>query len=149
MPSGTRTVKKIVGAISLTAFFLVYLVPLFGVSVLANFSALSAYVDNIAFWITNYPTSFSIFIAVVPPFCSILLQLMLPMVIRWIIQSEGVISHSQMDRVVTARYSAFLLLSQFFIFSVLSVIIQLSTFLSLSVSLFILFLTFTDMKWFK
>lgn len=44
---------------------------------------------------------------------------------RWISSYQGATTHSQADRTVTARYSAFLFITQFFIFSLIGVIIQL------------------------
>jgi hypothetical protein len=44
---------------------------------------------------------------------------------RWIASYQGATTHSHSDRVVTARYSAFLFIFQFFIFSVLGVIVQI------------------------
>lgn len=61
----------------------------------------------------------------VPPLLSLLLQLFLPVVIRWIASLQGATTHSQADRIVTARYSAFLFITQFFIFSVLGVAVQI------------------------
>lgn len=52
---------------------------------------------------------------------------------RWIASLQGATTHSQSDRIVTARYSAFLFITQFIIFSLLGVIVQISTF-SLSLS---------------
>lgn len=45
---------------------------------------------------------------------------------RWIATYQGATTLSQTDRVVTARYSAFLFISQFFIFSLLGVLVQVS-----------------------
>lgn len=44
---------------------------------------------------------------------------------RWIASLQGATTHSQSDRIVTARYSAFLLITQFIIFSLLGVIVQI------------------------
>lgn len=46
---------------------------------------------------------------------------------RWIASFEGAYTHSRLDRMVTARFSNFLLFSQFFIFSLLSVLVQVIT----------------------
>jgi hypothetical protein len=43
---------------------------------------------------------------------------------RWIASLQGATTHSQSDRIVTARYSAFLFITQFFIFSLLGVAVQ-------------------------
>lgn len=45
--------------------------------------------------------------------------------LRWVASLQGATTHSQSDRIVTARYSAFLFITQFIIFSLLGVIVQI------------------------
>lgn len=54
-------------------------------------------------------------------------MLIFPLARRWIASLQGCATHSQADRIVTARYSAFLFITQFFIFSVLGVAVQIGT----------------------
>ena len=86
----------------------------------------SGYVRFIKDWSNDYPVLLSAFVGIAPPLLSVLLQLVLPVVIRWLASYQGATTHSQSDRVVTARYSAFLIITQFFIFSLIGVIIQLA-----------------------
>lgn len=44
----------------------------------------------------------------------------------WIASLQGTTTHTQADRIVTARYSAFLFITQFIIFSLLGVLVQIS-----------------------
>ncbi|KAM0747717.1 DUF221-domain-containing protein [Meredithblackwellia eburnea MCA 4105] len=125
MLDSQRSRSKFFGAILLVGFMILYIIPLVGVSVLANLAALSSYVGFINTWNNKYPLLMSAFVGVVPPLLSVLLQLLLPIVIRWISSYQGATTHSHSDRVVAARYSAFLFISQFFIFSLIGVIIQL------------------------
>lgn len=46
-------------------------------------------------------------------------------VISWIAGLMGATTHSQSDRIVTGRYSAFLIITQFIIFSLLGVLVQI------------------------
>jgi calcium permeable stress-gated cation channel len=62
---------------------------------------------------------------VIPPALSVLLQLVLPIVIRSIAKGQGSITHSKLDRAVLGRYTGFLIISQFFIFSLLGVFFNL------------------------
>lgn len=113
--------NKFVGGIILVVTLILYLGPLVAVSLLANLTALSNYVPFIDTWSTQSPFSFSAFAGIVPPALALLLQLLLPVVIRWIATFQGATTHSQLDRIVTGRYAAFLFITQFFIFSLLGV----------------------------
>lgn len=48
--------------------------------------------------------------------------------LSWIASLQGTTTHTQADRIVTARYSAFLFITQFIIFSLLGVLVQISEF---------------------
>ncbi|GAA5973539.1 hypothetical protein JCM11641_007107 [Rhodosporidiobolus odoratus] len=125
MTDGARMKNKFFGGILLVLLCGFYTIPLIAVALLANLAALSAYVDFIDNWVTNYPNLFAAFVGIVPPVCSVVLQLLLPMIIRWIASLQGATTHSQSDRIVTARYSAFLFITQFIIFSLLGVVVQI------------------------
>ncbi|GAA6040001.1 hypothetical protein JCM8097_002661 [Rhodosporidiobolus ruineniae] len=125
MSDAARTKNKFFGGILLVLLCGLYTIPLVAVSLLANLAALSAYVDFIDRWISDYPILFSAFVGIVPPILSLLLQMVLPMIIRWIAALQGATTHSQSDRTVTARYSAFLLITQFVIFVLLGTVVLL------------------------
>lgn len=56
-------------------------------------------------------------------------RLTYPAMLRsWIASLQGTTTHTQADRIVTARYSAFLFITQFIIFSLLGVLVQISEF---------------------
>ncbi|BGP27561.1 DUF221 domain containing protein [Rhodotorula toruloides] len=124
MTDATRTKNKFFGGILLVLLCGFYTIPLVAVALLANLAALSAYVGFINTWINDYPWLFSAFVGIVPPILTFLLQMVLPIIIRWIASLQGATTHSQSDRIVTARYSAFLFITQFIIFSLLGVIVQ-------------------------
>ncbi|GAA6005269.1 uncharacterized protein JCM10292_005362 [Rhodotorula paludigena] len=125
MSPAARTKNKFFGGLLLVLLCGLYTIPLVAVSLLANLAALSAYVDFIDAWVRDYPWLFSAFVGIVPPVLTLLLQMILPMIIRWIASLQGATTHSQSDRIVTARYSAFLFITQFIIFSLLGVIFQI------------------------
>ncbi|GAA5846360.1 hypothetical protein JCM5353_005262 [Sporobolomyces roseus] len=125
MSDGARTKNKFFGGILLILLCGFYTIPLIAVALLANLAALSAYVGFIDTWVNNYSWLFSAFVGIVPPVLTLLLQMVLPMIIRWIASLQGATTHSQSDRIVTARYSAFLFITQFIIFSLLGVIVQI------------------------
>ncbi|BGP43319.1 hypothetical protein JCM10450v2_007469 [Rhodotorula kratochvilovae] len=125
MGNAARGKNKFFGGVLLVLLCGFYTIPLVAVALLANLAALSAYVGFIDNWVNNYPWLFSAFIGIVPPVLTLLLQMILPMIIRWIASLQGATTHSQSDRIVTARYSAFLFITQFIIFSLLGVLVQI------------------------
>ncbi|GAA5989842.1 hypothetical protein JCM10908_002342 [Rhodotorula pacifica] len=125
MGDAARMKNKFFGGILLVLLCGFYIIPLVAVALLANLAALSAYVGFINRWVNDYQWTFSAFVGVVPPLLTLLLQMILPMIIRWIASLQGTTTHTQADRIVTARYSAFLFITQFIIFSLLGVLVQI------------------------
>ncbi|GAA6058859.1 hypothetical protein JCM10212_002803 [Sporobolomyces blumeae] len=125
MSDAARTKNKFFGGLLLVLLCGFYTIPLVAVALLANLAALSAYVGFINTWVNNYSWLFSAFVGIVPPILTLVLQMILPMIIRWIASLQGATTHSQSDRIVLARYSAFLFITQFIIFSLLGVIVQI------------------------
>ncbi|KAM0786205.1 hypothetical protein ACM66B_007009 [Microbotryomycetes sp. NB124-2] len=125
MSDHAKSKNKFFGGMLLVVFCFFYTIPLIVVSLLANLAALGSFVGFINTWQDRYPALFSAFIGIVPPLLSLFLQLFLPVAIRWIASLQGSTTHSQSDRIVTARYSAFLFITQFIIFSLLGVLIQI------------------------
>ncbi|BGP19976.1 hypothetical protein JCM10213_006753 [Rhodosporidiobolus nylandii] len=125
LSDAARTKNKFFGGILLVLLCGFYTIPLVAVALLANLSALSAYVDFIDKWVSDYPTLFSAFVGIVPPVLTLVLQMILPMIIRWISGLQGATTHSQADRLLLARLSAFLFITQFIIFSLLGVVVQI------------------------
>ena len=66
--------------------------------------------------------SFTLISGVLPPAVSALFGWILPQVMRWLSKYQGAITRSRLDRAVVARYFAFLLISQLFIFTLIGVI---------------------------
>ncbi|KAH8929123.1 DUF221-domain-containing protein [Atractiella rhizophila] len=108
------------GSLFLVIFLILYIIPLVGVAFLSSLPAVTQYVGFIDSWSRNSEFTFSAFVGVVPPLLSVLLQLILPLVIRWIAKGQGNTTHTKLDRYVFGRY--------FLIFSLLFVIFQLVSF---------------------
>jgi calcium permeable stress-gated cation channel len=99
--------------------------PLIAVSALANLSALSVYVPFLNTWknagsFGNW--TFSLVSGVLPSAISAIFGLLLPMIMRRISKKQGAITRSRLDRAVVARYFAFLVISNFLIFSLIGVV---------------------------
>ncbi|ELU41982.1 DUF221 domain-containing protein [Rhizoctonia solani AG-1 IA] len=102
-------------------------IPLLIISALANLASISEYVDFLGQWANSSPTTFSLVSGILPPSISALFGFFLPIIMRKISEYQGAITHSRLDRAVVARYFAFLIISQFFIFSLMSVAFQIVT----------------------
>ncbi|CAE6492579.1 unnamed protein product [Rhizoctonia solani] len=102
-------------------------IPLLIISALANLAAISEYVGFLGSWADSSPTTFSLASGVLPPSISALFGFFFPIIMRKISEYQGAITHSRLDRAVVARYFAFLIISQFFIFSLLGVGFQTVT----------------------
>ncbi|KAG9119704.1 hypothetical protein FRC07_005134, partial [Ceratobasidium sp. 392] len=117
----------------LTGWFLIAAVcffntiPLLVISALANLASISEYVPFLDSWSEKSPYSFSLASGVLPPTISALFGFFFPIIMRKISAYQGATTHSRLDRAVVARYFAFLIISQFFIFSLLGVVFQAVT----------------------
>ncbi|QRV98162.1 hypothetical protein RhiJN_26181 [Ceratobasidium sp. AG-Ba] len=111
----------------LTGWFLIAAVcffntiPLLVISALANLASISEYVPFLDTWSEKSAWTFSLASGVLPPAISAIFGFFFPIVMRKISAYQGAITHSRLDRAVVARYFAFLIISQFFIFSLLGV----------------------------
>lgn len=114
--------KKLTGFLFLALVCFFNTVPLFIISVLANLDSLTAYVPFLEEWSNSSPTSFAFVSGVLPPAVSGLFGFFLPVIMRWLTQYMGALTHSRLDRAVVARYFAFLVISQLIIFTLIGVI---------------------------
>lgn len=83
---------------------------------------LTAYVPFIEAWAENSKTSFAIVSGVLPPAVGAFFGWFLPVMMRWLSRYQGATTRSRLDRAVVARYFAFLMISQLFLFTLIGVI---------------------------
>ncbi|KAG8986001.1 hypothetical protein FRB90_004283, partial [Tulasnella sp. 427] len=95
--------------------------PLLIIQLIANIAALSQYVDWLNEWLVKSPTTFQLASGVLPPIVSALFGYVLPIIMRKLSEYQGALTQSRLDRAVVARYFAFLIISQLFIFSLIGV----------------------------
>jgi len=119
--------KKTLIAVLLVALCGLYTIPLVAVSFLANLAAITQYVPFLNTWSVKSEWSFSAFVGIAPPILSALLQLLLPFIMRKLMRKRGLITKTQVDRSVLAKYWAFLIITQLIIFSLLGVVFNLIT----------------------
>ncbi|KAJ7668651.1 hypothetical protein DFH06DRAFT_942076, partial [Mycena polygramma] len=116
--------KRMLGFIWLAVVAFFNTVPLFAISILANLASLTAWVDFLAQWSINSPKTFNIVSGILPPAVSGIFGFFLPIIMRRLSQYMGALTQSRLDRAVVARYFAFLIISQLFIFTLIGVIFQ-------------------------
>lgn len=100
-------------------------IPLAAVSVLANLATLTVLVPQLDKWRNagNWGNwTFSIVSGVLPSLVSLIFGYLLPLIMRKISKYQGAMTKSRLDRAVIARYFAFMIISNFLIFSLIGVV---------------------------
>ncbi|KIP11341.1 hypothetical protein PHLGIDRAFT_99971 [Phlebiopsis gigantea 11061_1 CR5-6] len=113
--------KKTMGWIFLSAVCFFNTIPLFAISILANLASLTSFVPFLQSWSDASPGTFTFISGVLPPAVSAFFGFFLPIIMRWLSQYQGALTHSRLDRAVVARYFAFLVISQLVIFTLIGV----------------------------
>ncbi|KAL5504690.1 hypothetical protein ACEPAH_7353 [Sanghuangporus vaninii] len=116
--------KKTMGWVYLFVVCFFNTIPLLIVSFLANLASLTTYVGFLESWSEHSHATFTIISGILPPAVSAFFGWFLPIVMRWLSRYQGAVTRSRLDRAVVARYFAFLVISQLFIFTLIGVIIN-------------------------
>ncbi|KAF7362238.1 DUF221-domain-containing protein [Mycena venus] len=116
--------KRMMGFIWLAVVCFFNTVPLFAISILANLAALTTWVKFLADWQAASPRTFNIVSGILPPAVSGIFGFFLPIIMRALSRYMGALTQSRLDRAVVARYFAFTVISQLFIFTLIGVIFQ-------------------------
>ncbi|CAG7850689.1 Uncharacterized protein C354.08c [Serendipita indica DSM 11827] len=133
MTDATRRSQRMIGWVWLATVCFFNTIPLLFISLVANLSHVAQYVPFLETWQTQEQWSFALVNGILPPTISAIFGFFLPRIMRWLSRYQGAITHSRLDRAVVARYFAFLIISQLFIFSLLGVGFQLVTQIVISV----------------
>ncbi|KAG8945459.1 hypothetical protein FRC04_000744 [Tulasnella sp. 424] len=113
--------NRMIGWIILAVVCFFNTIPLLIIQALANLAALSQYSDFLANWLAASPTTVSLVSGILPPTVSSLFGYVLPIIMRKVSRYQGALTRSRLDRAVVARYFAFLIISQLFVFSLIGV----------------------------
>ncbi|TDL23029.1 DUF221-domain-containing protein [Rickenella mellea] len=122
LSDGAVARRRLLGWIYLGVVCFFNTVPLLIVSFLANLSSLTVYVGFLASWANKSHATFAIASGVLPPAVSAAFGYVLPILMRRLSKYQGATTRSRLDRAVVARYFAFLMISQLFIFTLIGVI---------------------------
>lgn len=90
-----------------------------------GYPQLTSFVPFLQTWSNSSPGTFTFISGVLPPAVSALFGFFLPIVMRWLSQYQGALTHSRLDRAVVARYFAFLVISQLVVFTLIGVIFSM------------------------
>ncbi|WWC92437.1 uncharacterized protein L201_007395 [Kwoniella dendrophila CBS 6074] len=123
--SGEIGSRSLFGFIFIGIICFFYTVPLLVVSLLANLSALTLYVNFLNTWKNagswgNW--TFSLVSGILPSVISAGFGYALPFIMRRISKYQGAPTRSRLDRAVTARYFFFMIICNLVIYSLLSVV---------------------------
>lgn len=121
MSDAQRRSQQMMGWLWLAVVCFFNTIPLLVISVLANLSHIAQYVPFLQQWQDNSQWTFALVNGILPPTVSASFGYFLPKIMRWLSRYQGAITHSRLDRAVVARYFAFLIISQLFVFSLLGV----------------------------
>jgi calcium permeable stress-gated cation channel len=127
MTDAKRRSQQMMGWVWLAVVCAFNTLPLLVISVIANLSHIAQYIPFLQKWQTQSEWTFALVNGILPPTISAVFGYFLPKVMRWLSRYQGAITHSRLDRAVVARYFAFLVISQLFIFSLLGVGFNLIT----------------------
>ncbi|KAJ3936997.1 MAG: hypothetical protein NXY57DRAFT_35556 [Lentinula lateritia] len=114
--------KRMIGFLWLALVCFFNTVPLFIISILANLNSIKSFVPFLRSWASASPATFALVSGVLPPTVSGIFGFFLPVIMRWLSQFMGSLTHSKLDRQVIAHYFAFLVISQLVIFTLIGVI---------------------------
>ncbi|KAF8520851.1 DUF221-domain-containing protein [Gautieria morchelliformis] len=114
--------KKTLGWVWLCVVAFFNTVPLLAISALANLNALAHFVPFLSRVANNHVALFALVSGVAPPSVAAIFGYFFPMIMRWLSKYQGAATKSRLDRAVIARYFAFMIISQLFIFTLIGVL---------------------------
>lgn len=113
------------GTILLGFIMLIYFVPLAVVSAISNLASLTAYVPFLESWANKSEFTFSLVNGIAPPLMAVILQLILPIIIRRICRWQGAITRTRLDRAVFARLFFHLVISQLIVIALIGMVFSI------------------------
>ncbi|KAK0566798.1 hypothetical protein OC844_000547 [Tilletia horrida] len=127
LTQGERFRSSLFGFLLLSLLLFINAVPLLAVSLITNMASFRflgpfTWLNG---WYENSQWSFAAVAALVPPAITGVMGYFLPIGMRRLAKYRGVLTKSRLDRVVVAEYFGFLVISQFFIFTLIGILITL------------------------
>jgi hypothetical protein len=123
MSTSARISSNFFGFLYLSIVVFINAVPLLAVALIAQ---MSSFLPTLAFlraWHSASAWSFAAVAGLVPPAISGIMGYFLPIIMRKIAKYRGERTRTQLDKVVTAQYFAFNIVSQFVLFTLIGILI--------------------------
>lgn len=122
---GAKRWAQFFGGLILSVVMVLYVIPVVAVSALSNLAALTVYVRFLRDWQSESKWTFSAVAGILPPLLSIILQLILPMIMRALSKYQGATTHTKAARDTLGRYYFFLVVTNLLIFSLVGIIFNM------------------------
>lgn len=120
-----RIRQRLFGFMLLTLLFFVNMLPLFIAAAISNMNAFTGALGFLGRWQSTSPNTFAAVSGVVPPLITFCFAYMLPMIMRKIAKYQCVRTWQSRDRALLSQYFVFLVLTQFVIFSSISIVLDI------------------------
>lgn len=123
LTTGQRARLSTTGFLYLVVLLFVNAVPLLAVALIAQMASFTGALPFLQAWENASTWSFNVVAGLVPPAISGLFGYFLPILMRKIAKYRGEQTRTKLDKVVTGQFFAFLVVSQFLIFSLIGIFI--------------------------
>lgn len=114
---------SVTGWVLLSVLLFVNAVPLLGVALISQMASFVNVLSFLKTWQDLSGWTFAAVAALVPPAISGIMGFFLPILMRKLAKYRGERTRTQLDKVVTGQYFAFLIVSQFIVFTLIGVLI--------------------------
>ncbi|CEH18554.1 Uncharacterized conserved protein [Ceraceosorus bombacis] len=122
LTNGARRRSSVIGFLWLVLLCFVNAVPLLAVALISQMATFRD-IHFLGAWYAKSSATFQGVAAIVPPAISGLFGYFLPILMRRIAKYRGTTTRTRLDRIITSQYFAFLVISQFLIFTLVGVVI--------------------------
>lgn len=120
-----RMRSRVFARFLLVSLFCINILPLLISALISNLDAFRYISNGLRDWIYSNVFSFSVIKGIIPPLITYVFSLLLPKMMHRIVMYRGVRTKQSRDVLLTGQYFTFTILTQFFIFSLISVLLDL------------------------
>ncbi len=121
----SKAKSSFLGFLLLVVLLFINAVPLLAVSLISSMGLFTATVPFLNSWHNASSWSFAAVAGLLPPLISGVAGYLLPLLMRRIARYRGLNTKTKLDKVILSQYFAFLVISQFLVFTLLGTVINL------------------------
>ena len=125
LTKGQRARSSTIGFFYLVILLFLNAVPLLAVSLISNMGLFTSQVGFLRQWNNSSHWTFAAVAGLLPPLISGLAGYLLPILMRRIAKYRGVTTKPKLDKVILTQYFGYLVISQFLVFTLLGIVINL------------------------